>query len=139
MPAETTTRSIKGRPAEVEPGSASGRPPTRYSRGTAIGLLLTTTTFTPWRSATRYTSCFTGQASASTKMVMGLFCSVGVHRCGNQRDHVVLDVVGELRVTAQIGQQARRRQSAAFFCERLGVKADRPRRVSQRFVEIVAG
>jgi hypothetical protein len=35
MPADTTMRSMNG------------------ARGMAIGLLLTTTTFTPWRSATR--------------------------------------------------------------------------------------
>jgi hypothetical protein len=48
MPPGTTTRSIHG------------------TRGTAIGLLLTTNTLSPYRSATRYTSSFTGQASAST-------------------------------------------------------------------------
>jgi hypothetical protein len=57
-PAPTTTRSIRG------------------SRGTARKLFETTKTLARCRSATRYTSALTGQASASTRMTIGSGVSV---------------------------------------------------------------
>jgi hypothetical protein len=68
---EVTTTSPGPARSAIQSSAASKLCPTmtrsiRGSRGTNMKAFETTKTLTPWRCATRYTSCFTGQASAST-------------------------------------------------------------------------
>lgn len=64
---------------------------------------------------------------------------VGSPRGRHERNHVVLDVAGDLGVTLELGQRSRARQRASVFRERFCIERNRFRRVAQRVVEVVAG